>query len=210
MGFYDSAAEHPVTSSRIVHTNPIFDVAEEKVRFGDQGQELTRVYVRHTSAVAVLAVDEEDRVLMINQYRHPVRMNLWEIPAGLLDVDGEPMLTAAQRELYEEADLEAQTWHTLVDIYATPGAHNEAIRIFLAEGVTQVDEAQRHTREAEESQITVAWVPLTEAVQAVLDGRVHNPSAVSGILALHALRSGVTTPREATSPWPDHPRGVAP
>lgn len=210
MSFSDSPAQHPVESSRRLLSTPIFDVTEEKVRFGERGEELTRAYVQHTSAVAVLAVDAHDQVLLINQYRHPVRMNLWEIPAGLLDVDGEPMLEAAQRELHEEADLQARTWHTLVDFYATPGAHNEAIRIYLAEGLTAVPEDQRHSRVAEESEISLAWVPLAEAVDAVLDGRVHNPSAITGILALHALRGGSGVPREARAPWPDHPRGLEP
>ena len=208
MSIQDSPADLPVQSSERVLTTPIFDAAEDTFTFGERGETLRRVYLKHLSAVAVLAVDEQDRVLLINQYRHPVRMKLWEIPAGLLDVDGEPMLEAAQRELAEEADLQAQTWQTLLDFYTTPGANNEAIRIYLAEGLTEVPEAQRHTREAEEAEITTAWVPLAEAVQAVLSGRIHNPSAANGILALHAVRTGAGELREARAPWTDHPRAA--
>lgn len=208
MSIQDSPADLPVQSSDKVLTTPIFDAVEDTFTFGERGETLRRVYIKHLSAVAVLAVDEQDRVLLINQYRHPVRMKLWEIPAGLLDVDGEPMLEAAQRELAEEADLQAQTWHTLLDFYTTPGANNEAIRIYLAEGLTEVPEAERHTREAEEAEITTAWVPLAEAVQAVLSGRIHNPSAANGILALHAVRTGAGELREARAPWEDHPRST--
>ncbi len=151
MDIRDSDADLPVQSSSELLSTPIFDVVEETFPFGERGQTLRRSFVKHLSAVAVLAVDQQDRVLLINQYRHPVRMKLWEIPAGLLDVAGEPMLEAAQRELAEEADLQAQTWHVLSDFYATPGAHDEAIRIYLAEGLSEVPEAQRHTREAEEA-----------------------------------------------------------
>lgn len=208
MSIQDSPADLPVQSSERVLSTPIFNAVEDTFTFGERGETLRRVYLRHLSAVAVLAVDEQDRVLLINQYRHPVRMKLWEIPAGLLDVDGEPMLEAAQRELAEEADLQAQTWHTLLDFYTTPGANNEAIRIYLAEGLTEVPEAERHTREAEEAEITTAWVPLAEAVQAVLSGRIHNPSAANGILALHAVRTGAGELREARAPWADHPRAA--
>ncbi|GAA1454537.1 NUDIX domain-containing protein [Nesterenkonia lacusekhoensis] len=208
MSIQDSPADLPVQSSERVLTTPIFDAVEDTFAFGERGETLRRVYLRHLSAVAVLAVDEQDRVLLINQYRHPVRMKLWEIPAGLLDVDGEPMLEAAQRELAEEADLQAQTWQTLLDFYTTPGANNEAIRIYLAEGLTEVPEAERHTREAEEAEITTAWVPLAEAVQAVLSGRIHNPSAANGILALHAVRTGAGKLRDARAPWEDHPRAA--
>lgn len=208
MSIQDSPADLPVQSSEKVLTTPIFDAVEDTFTFGERGETLRRVYIKHLSAVAVLAVDEQDRVLLINQYRHPVRMKLWEIPAGLLDVDGEPMLEAAQRELAEEADLQAQTWHTLLDFYTTPGANNEAIRIYLAQGLTEVPEAERHLREAEEAEITTAWVPLAEAVQAVLSGRIHNPSAANGILALHAVRTGAGELREARAPWADHPRAA--
>ncbi|WP_120002891.1 NUDIX domain-containing protein [Nesterenkonia muleiensis] len=210
MSLRDEPAEHPITSSGVLLTTPVLDVVEERFRFGTGAEELTRVYVSHPGAVAVLAADAEDRVLLINQYRHPVRMNLWEIPAGLLDVEGEPMLEAAQRELAEESDLRASVWHTLVDFYTTPGAHNEAIRIYLAEGLSEVPEAERHVRQAEEADLSFQWVPLGEAVEAVLAGRMHNPSAVTGILALHAVRTGAGRLRDARAPWPDQPRGLAP
>lgn len=209
MSLRDSPEEQPITASATQHSTPVFDVVEETFRFGPDGEELTRAYMRHLSAVAVLAVDPDDHVLLINQYRHPARARLWELPAGLLDADGETMLHTAQRELHEEADLRAQTWHTLVDFRTSPGCSDEAIRIYLAEDLTEVPAPERHCRGEEEAELDSRWVPLTQAVQAVLEGRVHNPTAVSGLLALHAVRTGAGTLRHAQNPWDDHPRGFA-
>ena len=158
----------------------------------------------------MLPVDEQDRVLLIRQYRHPVRMHLWEVPAGLLDVEGEPLLDTAQRELREEADLVASTWHTLVDHYTSPGISDEGIRVYLAQGLSEVPQTERHSREAEEAEIAPMWVPLEEAVSAVLAGKIHNPSAVVGILGLHAVRTGGGELRDARAPWKDQPRGIVP
>lgn len=120
------------------------------------------------------------------------------------------MLETAVRELREEADLQAETWHTLVDYYTSPGASDEGIRVYLAQHLSPVPEAELHTREGEEAEISPVWVPLPEAVTAVLSGRIHNPSAVVAILALHAVRTGAGELRDARAPWADQPRGIAP
>ncbi|MGQ7786609.1 NUDIX domain-containing protein [Nesterenkonia sp. K-15-9-6] len=210
MSVHDSPTQHPVDSSVTHHDARLFTLVEDSFRFGAEQQTLHRSYLKHLGAVAVLPVDDQDRVLLIRQYRHPVRMHLWEVPAGLLDVDGEPMLETAQRELAEEADLRAETWHTLVDFYSSPGASSEGIRVYLAQGLTEVPDADRHTRDGEEAEIIPTWVPLAEAVDAVLSGQIHNPSAVVGLLALHAVRTGGGQLRDARAPWEDQPRGIAP
>lgn len=210
MPVHDAPAQHPILESKTLQKTPIYDLVEETFEFGEAKETLTRAFLMHLSAVAVIAVDEQDRVLLIRQYRHPLRQNMWEVPAGLLDMDGEPMLDAAVRELHEEADISAETWHTLTDFTTTPGASNEAIRIYLAEGITATPEAEQHEREGEEAEIVKTWIPLAEAVRAVLAGQIHNPSAVTGILALHALRTGAGELRDARAPWSDHPRGIKP
>ena len=210
MDLNDTPAQQPVDESVVHHEAPPFTLVEEQFRFGTAGQPLNRAYFKHLGAVAVLPVDDQDRVLLIRQYRHPVRMHLWEIPAGLLDVDGEPLLETAQRELREEADVQASSWHTLVDYYTSPGVSDEGIRIYLAQGLSEVPQAELHTRDAEEAEIAPMWVPLAEAVSAVLSGRIHNPSAVVGILGLHAVRTGAGELRDARAPWEDQPRGIAP
>jgi ADP-ribose pyrophosphatase len=201
----DLFVTRPVTGSQTVYRGLVWDVTRDTVELGEGGT-VRREYIRHPGAVAVLALDEDDRVLLIRQYRHPVGMELWELPAGLLDVDGEGPLEAAQRELAEEADLRAERWDLLIDWFNSPGGMSEALRLYLARGVSPVPEDERHVREAEEHGMPVAWVPLGEARDAVLAGRFHNPGAVVGLLAACAARDqGWRTLRPATAPWPEHP-----
>lgn len=184
MQISDEIAELPVTASERVFTGMVWNIHAETVDLGDGGM-VRREFMAHTGAVAVLALNDAGEVLLLKQYRHPVRSYLWELPAGLLDVPGEPWLDAAQRELAEESDLRAQTWHTLADFYTSPGGSDEFIRIYLARGISEVPEAQRHVREAEEAGMVPVWVPLARAAELVLAGRIHNPSTVIGILAAH-------------------------
>ncbi|GAB3846716.1 NUDIX domain-containing protein [Nesterenkonia populi] len=208
MEIKDSAAEHPAVERRSLASTPIFELVEDRFELG--GEELTRGYVKHFSAVAVLALNNNDEVLLIRQYRHPVGQQLWELPAGLLDLDAESMQDAAARELAEEADIFAAHWHTLVDLHITPGMSDESTRIYLAEGLTEVPEADRHAREAEEAGIVPAWVPLSEAVQLVLSGELRNNLAVTGLLALHTVRTGHHQLRPADAVFRNHPRGIQP
>lgn len=196
----DVPAPRPVLRTELVHDGMVWDVVRDTVDLGDSGT-VRREYVRHPGAVAVLALDDEDRVLLLRQYRHPVRHELWEPPAGLLDVPGEDLVVAAARELAEEADLVAGSWWVLADYLTTPGGSDEAIRIYLARGLSPVPEADRHVREAEERDIVVRWVPLDEAVDAVLRGELRNPSTVVGVLAASTSRTrGWTDLREVPAP----------
>jgi len=201
----DQLGSRPVTASEVVHHGMIWDVVRETVDLGEAG-EVTREFVRHPGAVSVVALDDRDRVAMVQQYRHPVRALEWEVPAGLLDVHGEDPWVAAARELHEEADLRADEWHVLVDYFSSPGGMDEALRVYLARGLSHVPEGDRHEREGEELGMPVRWVDLDEAQDAVLAGRVHNPSAVIGVLAAHAARQrGWGTLRPHDAPWPEHP-----
>ncbi|KMS89263.1 MULTISPECIES: NUDIX domain-containing protein [Streptomyces] len=170
------------------------------------GSVARRDYQVHPGSVAVLALDEEDRVLLINQYRHPVRQKLWEIPAGLLDVPGENPLHAAQRELYEEAHVKAEDWRVLTDVYTTPGGCDEAVRIFLARGLSEA-EGERFAAEHEETDMQHARVPVEELVRRVLAGDLHNNCLVVGVLSLVAARGGdgLDALRPADAPWPARP-----
>ena len=198
----DEAADLPVTDRAVLHSGKVFDLVSEHVDLGAGGG-VYREFLAHPGAVAIVALDEEERVALVRQYRHPVRAYLWEVPAGLLDVPGESLVGAARRELAEEADLLADTWHTLVDFCTTPGGSDERIRIFLARNLSEVPEADRYQREAEELDMPLRWLPLDEALEAVLGGRLHNPSAVAGILAAHAARaSSWQTLRAADAPDP--------
>ena len=183
----DEADRRPVPESRTVNEGMVFDLVRDTIDFAP-GVRFDREYLRHTGAVAVLALDEAGRVLLIQQYRHPVGHRLWEIPAGLLDLDGEPPHVAAARELAEEAGCEPLRLSTLVDLRPSPGGSDEVIRVYLAEGVRASEE--EFERVHEEAELVSRWVPLAEAVTAVLEGRITNATTVAALLALQALRGG--------------------
>ncbi|WP_432197598.1 NUDIX domain-containing protein [Streptomyces sp. bgisy027] len=170
------------------------------------GSVVRRDYQVHPGSVAVLALDDQDRVLLIRQYRHPVRQKLWEIPAGLLDIPGENPLHAAQRELYEEAHVKAEDWRVLTDVYTTPGGCDEAIRIFLARNLSEAD-GERFVVEDEEADMEHARVPVDELVRGVLAGELHNNCLVVGVLSLVAARAsgGLDGLRAADVEWPARP-----
>ncbi|WP_353941694.1 NUDIX hydrolase [Streptomyces sp. HUAS MG91] len=165
-----------------------------------------RDYQVHPGSVAVLALDDQERVLLLKQYRHPVGMKLWEIPAGLLDVPGENPLHAAQRELYEEAHVKAEDWRVLTDVYTTPGGCSEAVRIFLARGLSEAD-GERFEVEDEEADMEFARVPVGELVRGVLRGELHNNCLVVAVLSLSAVLAGdgVDALRPADAEWPARP-----
>jgi ADP-ribose pyrophosphatase len=188
----------PVAGTEEEFSNWLITVRTDKVRMPD-GSHADRTVVTHIGAVAILALDEQDRVLMIRQYRHPVARQLWEIPAGLRDVTGEALVDTARRELLEETGHAAREWHALVDSYASPGITSERIRIFLARGLRAAE--SDYQREGEEKFLRTAWVPLAEAVQAALAGKLHNGATVQGILAAQiASSAGFSGLRPADAP----------
>lgn len=202
----DELSPRELIGRETVYEGRIWNVVHDTVQLSDDGSCIERDYIVHPGAVSILALDERERVLLVNQYRHPVGMRLWELPAGLLDVAGEPPLEGAKRELWEEADRTAESWAVLTDVFLSPGSSSEALRIFLARDVNLATEGQRHERTDEEAEIITRWVPLDEAVAAVLDGRIHNPSAVVGLLAAFAARaSNYSTLRPADSAFDAHP-----
>ena len=203
MELHDTPVQRTVFSAETRFRGLIWTVRTEHVQLGPD-ETVVRDVIDHPGAVGVLVLDAQERVLLIQQYRHPVGSLLWEAPAGLLDVAEEPPLAAAQRELYEEAGLRAARWDVLVDYFNSPGASSEAFRCYLARDVTPVEAADRHVGTGEERDMPSVWVPLEEAVGLVLAGRLHNPTAVSGILAAAAARArGWTDLRPADAPWPE-------
>ena len=173
----------PVTASERVFDGRVWDVRRDEFTFA--GHTIAREYVDHPGAVAVLAIDDQDRVLLINQYRHPVGLKDWELPAGLLDVAGEAPLAAARRELAEETDLVAEHWSELITFHTSPGGSNETLRVFEARGLLS---NEPFARSEEEAEIVKRWIPLDEAVDAVLEGRLSNAILIIAVLAAHARR----------------------
>lgn len=205
MGFQDTPEEWQVTATETPFTGNKTSVRTDSVVMPD-GSVHRRDYQVHPGSVAVLALDDDGRVVVLRQYRHPVRHKLWEIPAGLLDVPGENPLHAAQRELYEEAHVKAEEWRVLTDIYPTPGGCDEAVRVFLARGLSEA-EGERFEVAEEEADMELARVPLPELVRDVLAGDLHNACLVVGVLSLTAALAGdgIDALRPAEAPWPARP-----
>jgi len=156
------------------------------------GELAKRDVVEHPGAVAIVALDRDDRVLLIRHYRHPAEHLLWEIPAGLRDVAGEDPRATAERELLEEAGYRARDWHELADFFTSPGILTERVQVFLARGLTFVPESERggHVPEHEEAHLLVRWVPLHQAVRLFLAGDLHNGVTAVGILSAYAVQQG--------------------
>jgi 8-oxo-dGTP pyrophosphatase MutT (NUDIX family) len=193
------------TSSETRYTGRIFALRTDSVRMPG-GNIATREVVEHYGAVGVVAMDDDGNIPMVYQYRHPFRRRLWELPAGLLDVDGEaPHLTAA-RELREEAGLQAQTWQVLIDLNSAPGFSDESVRVYLATGLTKVDQPEAHDEEAD---MILQWYPIADAARRVFAGEIVNSLAVSGILAAYAVGKGFGEPRPLDAPWTDRPTAFA-
>lgn len=180
----DVADPAPLVRRETAFAGKVWDIVRDTVTFGDG--ELVREYTAHTGAVAVLAVDADERVLLINQYRQPIGARDWELPAGLLDVPGEPPLEAARRELAEEADLVAEEWIPLTSFHPSPGGSNEVITVFEARGLSAA--AAAHDRTDEEAEIVLRWVALDEALEAVAAGRIRNGPLLVALLTLQARR----------------------
>jgi ADP-ribose pyrophosphatase len=160
-----------------------FGVRRDHISLPDRpGEPFGRLVLEHPGAAVVLALDPAERVLVLQQYRHPARMRFVELPAGLLDVEGEDPLVAAQRELLEEAQLVADTWSHLASMYPSPGLSSERIEIFLATDVREAEDRGDFEPAHEEADMTSAWVPLQELVDGVLTGRL-----TDGPLALAVL-----------------------
>jgi ADP-ribose pyrophosphatase len=197
----DEPADLPRQQQRLAYAGRVWDVRVDDVTL-PHGETITRDLVLHHGAVGVIALDEQDRVLLLRQYRHPVGMYLWEPPAGLLDDPAESPLRTAQRELVEEAGLTAGRWWVLADWFNSPGGSSEAFRCFLARDLQPVP-GGRPARSGEEYHLPSRWVPLDEAVAAVLAGRLQNPATVAGVLSASVQRSsGWRGLRPADADWP--------
>ena len=195
-----------VATREQIYRGKVFDVVAERVHLdAADDAPVLREFLDHPGAVAIVVLRDGpggEEVALVDQYRHPVRAVLWEIPAGLLDVDGEDSGAAARRELAEETDLRAEHWDVLVDYFTTPGGSNESLRIYLARGISQVPPEERHERSEEERDMTLRWVTLDDAVAGVHAGRIHNPSAVVGVLAAASARAAGWAPlRPVDAPW---------
>lgn len=172
-----------VLESRRAFAGRIVGVRVDRVRL-DDGAETTREVVEHSGSTAIVALDRQGRVLLVQQYRYPVGEELWEIPAGRLE-PGEVPVEAAARELAEEAGLRAEHWEHLLTVYASPGYCDERLVIFLA-----TELAERQASPDADERIAKAWFPLAEAVTMGLYGQITDAKTVAAVLAVAARRPG--------------------
>lgn len=189
MPLADQVASWPVVRTREVHRDKWVVVVREDVitRPGHPEQEFARITVEHPGAVIVLAVDADERVLCLRQYRHASGHVFIELPAGLRDAGDEPAVETAKRELREEAEVSATSWRPLLSTYPSAGLTDEVHEIFLARDLSHAsrgDFVMLH----EEAEIEVFWAPVDDLIDAVLEGRVRQGPLAQAVMAYDVHR----------------------
>lgn len=194
-----------VVDSEIVLEAPIIAVRRDQVVMPG-GSVHTREVVEHFGAVVAVALNDKDEIYLLHQWRQPAGQRLYEMPAGLLDVADEDPLVAAKRELQEEAGLTADRWTLLNDIFTSPGFAEEAVRIYLAEGLHEVDRPEPGEEEAD---MTAAWVPLSEAVDMIMQGKINNALCLAGVLMTNQIVNAGASRRSVDEPFSIRPTALA-
>lgn len=199
----DEPTAWPVTGHRLLAEGAVSRFVEETVLTPDHVP-LQRQLTLHPGAVGIIALDDQERVALVRQYRHPVRHRLIEPPAGLLDVDGEDYLLAAQRELAEEVGLAATDWRVLSEEFTSPGGMAESMRMYLARGLSEAPAPDGFVKHGEEAHMDTVWAGLDDLVAGILGGRLHSPTLITGVLSAWAAktRDGLDALRLADAPWP--------
>jgi ADP-ribose pyrophosphatase len=175
----------PVTrSDDLYRTDWVMALRLDELHAPGDDQPFPRLVLEHPGAVIVLAVDDRRRAYCLWQYRHPAQRRFVELPAGLLDAEGESAEETARRELREEAGLEAGEWAHLGTTWSSPGISSEVMHFFLARELHDVehDFERRH----EEADMSSDWVPVADLRAAVMDGRVGDGPLVQAILLAEA------------------------
>jgi 8-oxo-dGTP pyrophosphatase MutT (NUDIX family) len=170
----------------LIHRQMIFEGRVIKVSVDTvelpNGLRIPLELVRHPGGAAVIAIDAQDRVCLLRQYRHAAGGFIYELPAGKLEPDEPPEVTA-RRELVEEAGTEATTWESLGTHFSSPGVFNEVIHLYLATGLTPVKAAP----EAGEV-LEVEWWPFSLAVTRAANGEISDAKTAIAILRVATRR----------------------
>ena len=145
------------------------------------GNTALREIIDHPGGVGILAIDDDDRVFMVQQYRYAFSQAMWEIPAGKREAGEEPLVTA-KRELQEEVGVTAERWLPMGELIPSPGCYAERLYLFMARGLTVGD-----THPDDDEFLTVSRVPFTELSQACLSGEIQDAKTVVAVLKAKAL-----------------------
>jgi 8-oxo-dGDP phosphatase len=185
----DAAESWPVEESiDLFRDDWVMALRADRIRRPDHPEDeaFRRLVLEHPGAAVVVAMDDEQRVFCLRQYRHAARTRFVELPAGLCDVDGEDPLGVARRELREEAGLEAQEWVGLASTYSSPGISSELMHFYLARGLGPADRGD-FVPEHEEADMETLWIDFADLHAAVLDGRLRDAPMVQAVLLVNAL-----------------------
>src|SRR5688572_26866040 len=184
----DRPMSWPVVSSSDLHRDDwVVALREDVITRPGHPEEFSRISLEHPGAVIVLAVDEQERVMCLRQYRHTSGYAFVELPAGLRDAGDEPPVETAKRELREEVELEASDWRQLLSTFSSAGITDEVHEIFLARGLTHAPRGD-FAMEHEEAEMERFWVPMADLLEAVLEGRVRQGPLAQAVLAYDVLK----------------------
>lgn len=162
-----------LVSSDEKYKSDIFTVTEDCAEDPD-GFEIKRAIVQHKGSAVMMAVDDQQRILLVRQFRLPAQQYLWELPAGRLD-EGETFLEAAKRELIEETGCRAKHWEELATFYASPGFLAEKMTIYLATDLTAGDSTPM-----EDERIETRWFTATEVEDWIDSGKIIDAKTMIG------------------------------
>lgn len=183
MSLRDVPEAWPVVSSRDLHRDDwVVALRADDITLPEGGTPFERLVVEHPGAAIAFAVDEQERALVMTQYRHAVKQRIVQLPAGLLDAAGEDPLDVAKRELREEAEYAAEHWQPLASYLVSPGITDERYHLYLARGLSQESRGDFEL-EHEELEITTAWVPIEELMEGLFDGRFSDGALTAAVLA---------------------------
>ena len=178
----------PVVSSQDLHRDDwVVALREDRITRPGHSEEFSRLSLEHPGAVVVLAVDDDERVMCLRQYRHTSGHEFVELPAGLRDAGDEPAVETARRELREEVELDAADWRLLLSTFSSAGISDEVHEIFLARGLTHAPRGD-FEMEHEEAEMERFWVPMADLLEAVLEGRVRQGPLAQAVLAYDVLK----------------------
>ena len=166
-----------------IHQGKVFKLIRENVTL-ENGTTTDVEFIEHPGATAVIPFLDDNRIVLLKQYRHALKKYIWEIPAGTLDPK-EEIISCAKRELIEETGYSAAQWHRLGEITPVPGYSNERIHIFLA---TELQPANQNLDEDEVIQVQA--VDFLKAIEMIGDGEIQDAKSIAGLfLASQWLKS---------------------